>query len=138
MSPQRAQRRASWALVAGVVAIAALIWSVWLVGDHAADSVRASEAKARAELAHRDESARAKQTALLRTGCGRSVARDFEAWETNRDLQRLARADGHPLMASRAEFRMQRIKLRLPEREDAKAVSAFCRDLYPNPTPSGG
>jgi hypothetical protein len=133
-------------MVAGVVAIAALIWSVWLVGDHAADSVRASEAKARAELAHRDESARAKQTALLRTGCGRSVARDFEAWETNRDLQRLARAAhgrSGDLMAyrgtaSRAEFRMQRIKLRLPEREDPATVSAFCRDLYPNPTPSGG
>jgi hypothetical protein len=152
MSPHRAQRRASWAMVAGVVAIAALIWSVWLVGDHAADSVRASEAKARAELAHRDESARAKQTALLRVGCGRSVARDFEAWETNRDLRRLALDAAHVReqsgelaiarryrgTASRAEFRMMRIKLRIPEREDPATVSAFCRDLYPEPTPSGG
>jgi hypothetical protein len=102
------------------------------------DSVRASEAKARAELAHRIESARTKQTALLRVGCGRSVARDFEAWETNRDLRRLALAAGHRTLAARAEFRMARIKLRLPEREDAATVSAFCRDLYPEPTPSGG
>jgi hypothetical protein len=138
MSPQRAQRRASWAMVAGVVAIAALIWSVWLVGNHAARSVHASEAKARAELARRDDSARAKQTALLRVGCGRSVARDFEAWETNRDLQRLARSMGHRTLASRAGFRMARIKLRLPDREDAATVSAFCRDLYPEPTPSAG
>jgi hypothetical protein len=138
MSPQRAQRRASWAMVAGVVAIAALIWSVWLVGNHAARSVHASEARARAELAHQDQSARMKQTALLRVGCGRSVARDFEAWETNRDLRRIALAAGHRTLASRAEFRMARIKLRLPRREDPASVSAFCRDLYPDPTPSGG
>jgi hypothetical protein len=138
MSPHRAHRRASWAMVAGVIGIAALVLSVWIVGDHAADSIRASEAKARAELAHRDDSARSKQTALLRTACGRSVAQDFEAWETNRDLQRLAWAAGHRLMAARAEFRMQRIRLRLPEREDAATVSEFCRALYPEPTPSAG
>jgi hypothetical protein len=121
-------------MVAGVVAIAALIWSVWLVGNHAARSVHASEARARAELAHQDQSARTKQTALLRVGCGRSVARDFEAWETNRDLRRIALAAGHRTLASRAEFRMARIKLRLPRHEDPASVSAFCRDLYPDPT----
>jgi hypothetical protein len=135
-------------MVAGVVAIAALIWSVWLVGSRADSSLRASEAKARHDEAVRVEAARALQTASLRSGCGRAVARDFEAWETNRDLRRFALDAAHTRersgelaiarryrgTASRAEFRMMRIKLRLPKDEDAATVSAFCRDLYPDPT----
>jgi hypothetical protein len=147
VSPQRYQRRASRWLMAMVVAVGALIFAVWLVGDQAADGVRESEAKARTEQAARDTQARAAQTKALRAGCARGVARDFEAWETNRDLYRFAqaaanvwRSDGRLVVARRyqstadhARFRMARIRLRLPNREDAATVRAFCVTLYPDP-----
>lgn len=133
-------------MVAGVVAIATLVLSVWLVGDHAASNLRASEAKARQDEAVRVESARAAQTASLRAGCARAVARDFESWETNRDLRSFAndaararRASGdvaiarrYSQTADRAHFRMMRIRLRLPDGEDGATVAAFCRTLYPD------
>jgi hypothetical protein len=134
-------------MLLGMVAIVVLIFSVWLVGAKAASNVRDSEARARIEQAHRDDVARQKQTASLRAGCARGVARDFESWETNRDLRRLAldaaaarRAEGniriarrYATTASRAGFRMDRIKLRLPRREDDATIAAFCRSLYPDP-----
>jgi hypothetical protein len=150
VSPQRAHRRAAWALVASAVGVAALIVSVWLVGVEAASGVRESEARARAAQARRDEAVRTAQTQQLRAGCARSAARDFEALGTNRDLRNLAREAAHvrrlsgqvavarryAATASRAEFRMIRIRLRLPQREDAAAVTEFCRQLYPEPTSS--
>lgn len=151
MSPQRHQQRAAWALVAGVVAIGALILSVWLVGARAADSVHDSEARARQALATKEHEARVAQNESLRRACARGVARDFEAWETNRDLRNFSRdaavarhasgdhavARGYDGIARRAERRMARIRLRLPVRENEAAVTAFCRDLYPEPTPAG-
>lgn len=147
MSPQRAQRRMARTLLAGVVGIVALIVSVWLVGAKSASDIRESESKARQEQATRVEAARVVQTASLRAGCARGVARDFEAWGTNRDLRNFAReaakarhASGDHVVArryagiaSRAHFRMRRIRLRLPNREDDAAITAFCRTLYPDP-----
>lgn len=151
MSPQRQQRRAAWALIAGVIGVAALILSVWLVGANAARDVRESEAKARADQVRSDDAARAQQTTNQRLGCARGVARDFEALGTNRDLRDFARdaaavrrasgqievAHRYAGTARRAEFRMRRIRLRLPAREDVASVVAFCRELFPEPTPSG-
>jgi hypothetical protein len=147
MSPQRQQRRAARWFVAMALAVGALILSVWLVGAKAASDIRASELKARTEQAARVERARIIQTASVRAGCARGVARDFEAWETNRDLYRFAqaaanvwRSDGRLVVARRyqstadhARFRMARIRLRLPNREDAATVRAFCVTLYPDP-----
>jgi hypothetical protein len=147
VSPQRYQRRASRWLMAMVVAVGALIFAVWLVGDQAARGVRESEAKARTEQAARDTQARAAQTTALRAGCARAVARDSEAWATNRDLRDFARdaeaarrasgddavARRYAGIAARAGFRMRRIRLRLPKREDGTAVTAFCVKLYPDP-----
>jgi len=143
MSP----RAALWTFLAGVLGVVALIVSVWMVGERAADSIRASEAKARSEEATRVLKARVEQTQTLRAGCARAVARDYEAWETNRDLRDFARdaavarrasgdhgvARGYDATARRAERRMDRIRVRLPAREDAATISAFCRVLYPEP-----
>jgi hypothetical protein len=121
MTPQRAQRRASWAMVAGVVAVAALVLSVWMVGD-----------RAKANLLEESQRAVRQQTRQLRAGCARGVARDFESMGTNRDLRdfaqdaaRARRAEGRVALAHRyrarassAEFRMRRIRRRL--RADAQ------------------
>lgn len=129
MSPRRV-------LLTGVVAILALIVSVWLVGERSASDVRHSEARARD-----------RQSDQLRQGCARGVARDFEALGTNRDLMGFARdaavarrRDGnegtaarYEATAARAEVRMARVRLRLPAREDEATVAKFCRDLYPVP-----
>lgn len=141
MTPQRAQRRASWAMVAGVVAVAALVLSVWMVGD-----------RAKANLLEESLRAVRQQTQQLRAGCARGVARDFESLGTNRDLRdfardaaRARRAEGRVALARRyrsrassAEFRMRRIRRRLPAMETGKAVTRFCQALYPEPTPGAG
>lgn len=147
MSPHARQRRAAWALLAGVVAVVALIVSVWLVGAKAKSDVQSSEARARQAQVRRDAVARRAQTEALRSGCARSVARDFESLGTNRDLRDFARdaararaasgqlsiARRYRMRASSAEFRMRRIRLRLPVREDDAAITAYCRTLFPDP-----
>jgi hypothetical protein len=134
-------------MMLGMTAIVVLIFSVWLVGAKAASNVRASEARARIEQAHRDDVVRQKQTSALRAGCARGVARDFESWQTNHDLRRLAldaaaarRAEGnlkvarrYASTASHAGFRMDKIRLRLPKHEDDATIADFCRSLYPDP-----
>lgn len=118
----------------GVVAIVALIVSVWLVGMQAADGVRDSE-----------RVARERQTGQQRAGCVRGVQRDFESWQTNQDLRAFAlsaaaarRADKnvrvarrYEAIADRAAARMVTIQTRLPERNDVAAATAFCIRLYP-------
>lgn len=152
MSLHRQQRRAAWALIAGVVAVGALVLSVWLVGDRAAANLKASEARARTVQAREQAAALLAQNSNLRDGCARAVARDFELYGTNRDLAgyandaarvwaREGRADVARKYAARAhsaELRMARIKVRLPASDDVGTVTAFCRLLYPAPTPGGG
>jgi hypothetical protein len=146
VSPQRYQRRASRWLMAMVVAVGALIFAVWLVGDQAARGVRESEAKARTEQAARDTQARAAQTTALRAGCARAVARDSEAWATNRDLRDFARdarrRGARPVMRGGAAVRGHRGPRRVPDATDTAApaeargwaaVTAFCVKLYPDP-----
>lgn len=152
MSPQRHQRRAAWALIAGSVGIVALVLSVWLVGSRATADLKASEARARAEQSREQHAALVAQNSNLRDGCARAVARDFEAYGTNRDLAGYAfdaakvwARDGRPDVARKyaarghsAELRMARIKVRLPKGDDVATVTVFCRTLYPVPTPSTG
>lgn len=148
MSPQRRQHRQMASLIVLlIVSVGALVLSVWLVGRHAANGVRASESRARREQVQRDASARAAQTVTLRAGCARGVARDFELYGTNRDLagyardaSRVWRANGrrdvarkYAARAQDAEFRMARIGVRLPHGEDAASVRAYCVRLYPDP-----
>jgi hypothetical protein len=134
-------------MLAGVVAIGALVVSVWLVGENAKTDLRASEAKARAQDRSATQARLRAQNVLIREGCARSVARDFEAFDTNRDLRdfardamRARRASGDEAIARRyertaasASFRMRRIAQRLPDREDDAAVAEWCRRLYPEP-----
>jgi hypothetical protein len=147
VSPQRYQRRASRWLMAMVVAVGALIFAVWLVGDQAARGVRESEAKARTEQAARDTQARAAQTTALRAGCARAVARDSEAWATNRDLRDFARdaeaarrASGDRAVAR--AVRGDRGPRRVPDGPDTAAPAGsrgrgdrhgFLRDAVPGP-----
>jgi hypothetical protein len=130
-----------------LIGVAAIVFSVGLVGTKAASNLHDSEARARIDQVHRDDVTRQKQTAALRAGCARGVARDFESWQTNHDLRRLAldaaaarRAEGNMRVARRytstamhAGFRMERIRLRLPKHEDDATIAAFCRSLYPDP-----
>jgi hypothetical protein len=142
-------RAVSWLFAAMVVALVAFAVAVWQIGEDTASSIRESEGKAREAEARRVERAAAIQTVSVRAGCARAAARDFEAWETNRDLRTFAlraararRADGDAAVArsydaisERASRRMARIKVRLPVREDEASVTVFCRELYPEAHP---
>jgi hypothetical protein len=142
------QRAAAWTLIGVVVAIGALILSVWLVGENAKQDLRASEAQERAADRERTLLALRTQSVLVRSGCARAVDRDFEALETNRDLRdfaqdamRARRSSGDFAVARRYEataasatFRMRRIKARLPDREDEASIAEWCRRLYPEPS----
>jgi hypothetical protein len=110
-------------MVAGVVAIVTLVFSVWLVGDRTTGRLNQS----------------------LLSGCARAVSRDQESWATNRDLAAFAhdaararRAEGDEQVAVRyearaasAEARMVQIKRRLPASDDVATVAVFCRHLFP-------
>jgi hypothetical protein len=94
-------------------------------------------------------SARVEQASQLREGCARSVAQDFEASGTNRDLAGFARdaatarrATGDAGIARRyarrardAEARVATITARLPTSEDPGTVREFCAALFPVPSP---
>lgn len=137
----RANRTVAKVLVAQVAATVALVVAVVVLGNQTRGSIRAGE-----------EAARARQTAQLREECARTVARDFEAWGTNRDLAGLAsdaaatrRASGdygaarkYAARAKAAETRVQSIAARLPASRDVATVTVFCRRLYPEPTPDAG
>jgi hypothetical protein len=152
VSPQRHQRRAAWALVVLALGVVALVFSVWLVGHQATSDLKASEARARAIQSREQHAALVAQNSNLRDGCARAVARDFEAYGTNRDLAGYAfdaakvwARDGRPDVARKyaarghsAELRMDRIKVRLPKDDDVATVTVFCRTLYPVPSPSSG
>lgn len=134
-----------WQIIATMV----LIILVIIFASKTASDIRASEAKARAQESVRAEAARTAQTASLRAGCARGVARDFEAFGTNTDLAGFARdaaktrrvsgdrsaASKYDKRAVSAEARVKRIKLRLPKREDEATIAAFCRQLYPSQAP---
>jgi hypothetical protein len=94
-------------------------------------------------------SARVEQTGQLREGCARSVAQDFEAWGTNRDLAGFARdaasarrstgdagiARRYDQRARDAAARVVQIGARLPPSDDPGTVRQFCAALFPVPTP---
>jgi hypothetical protein len=92
--------------------------------------------------------ARVEQTSQLREDCARSVAQDFEAWGTNRDLAGFARdaaaarrgtdpgiARRYDRRARDAQTRVVSIGARLPASSDAGTVRRFCAALFPVPTP---
>lgn len=139
MERRNADRIVARVLIGQVIATAALVVAVMVLGNQTRASIRAGE-----------EAARARQTAQLRGECARTVARDFEAWGTNRNLAGLAsdaaatrRATGDFAAARKyaarqraAEVRVQSIATRLPASRDVATVTVFCRRLYPEPTPS--
>jgi hypothetical protein len=88
------------------------------------------------------------ETGQLREGCARGVARDFEAWGTNRDLAGFARdaaaarrktdpgiARRYDRRARDAQARVVTIGARLPASDDPATVREFCAALFPVPTP---
>lgn len=121
-------------LVAQVAATLVLVAGVWMLGAKTKADIRAGESNARKEL-----------TEQLRNACSRGVARDFEAYDTNRDLAGFAEEaatarakDGnikaaaqYRARAASARARMVSIKTRLPASDNVADVLVFCRELYP-------
>jgi hypothetical protein len=133
LSPHRVQRQAAVSLMLGVVALIALVVSVWLVGVRSADDLRSAQ-----------ESGLRAQTRQLQARCAVGIARDFESLDTNRDLRDFAsdaavarRRSGDFDIArrytQRAQSRMDRIALRLPASSDPVTVARFCVALFPMP-----
>jgi hypothetical protein len=129
----RAAQLVSRTIIWQIVATAALIGAVVLLQLQQAAAQR---------------SARVEQTTQLREGCARSVAQDFEALGTNRDLAGFARdaatarrstgdagiARRYARRARDAEARVATIATRLPASEDPGTVREFCAALFPVPT----
>jgi hypothetical protein len=136
LSPHRVQRQAAVSLMLGVVALIALVVSVWLVGVRSADDLRSAQ-----------ESGLRAQTRQLQARCAVGIARDFESLDTNRDLRDFAsdaavarRRSGdfdiarrYTQRAQSAQSRMDRIALRLPASSDPVTVARFCVALFPMP-----
>jgi hypothetical protein len=133
MPEHRAARIVSRTILWQIVATGALIAAVVLLQLQQAAAQRA---------------ARVEQTGQLRDGCARSVAQDFEAWGTNRDLAGFARdaaaarrrtdpgiARRYDRRARDAAARVITIGARLPASSDAGTIRRFCAALFPVPTP---